>query len=91
MTIEVDQQLYQDAAAVAAQNHITVDEQIDMWARVGRTALDNPDMPVAAIQDLIVASKQQSEPLYQATDKNRFKSPRARSWAYFIKQPLYNT
>lgn len=62
MTIEVDQQLYQDAAAVAAQNHITVDEQIDMWARVGRTALDNPDMPVAAIQDLIVASKQQSEP-----------------------------
>ena len=63
MTIEVDQQLYQDAAAVAAQNHITVDEQIDMWARVGRTALDNPDMPVAAIQDLIVASKQQSEPL----------------------------
>lgn len=63
MTIEVDQQLYQDAAAAAAQNHITVDEQIDMWARVGRTALDNPDMPVAAIQDLIVASKQQSEPL----------------------------
>lgn len=62
MTIEVDQRLYQDAAAVAAQNHITVDEQIDMWARVGRTALDNPDMPVAAIQDLIVASKQQSEP-----------------------------
>ena len=62
MTIEVDQQLYQDAAAAAAQNHITVDEQIDMWARVGRTALDNPDMPVAAIQDLIVASKQQSEP-----------------------------
>ena len=62
MTIEVDQRLYQDAAAVAAQNHITVDEQIDMWDRVGRTALDNPDMPVAAIQDLIVASKQQSEP-----------------------------
>lgn len=62
MTIEVDQQLYQDAAAAAAQNHITVDEQIDMWARVGRTALDNPDMPVAAIKDLIVASKQQSEP-----------------------------
>ena len=62
MPIEVDQQLYQDAAAAAAQNHITVDEQIDMWARVGRTALDNPDMPVAAIQDLIVASKQQSEP-----------------------------
>ena len=62
MPIEVDQQLYQDAAAAAAQNHITVDEQIDMWARVGRTALDNPDMPVLAIQDLIMASKQPTEP-----------------------------
>ena len=62
MTIEVDQQLYQDAAAVAAQNHITVDEQIDMWARVGRTALDNPNMPILAIQELIMASKQPTEP-----------------------------
>ena len=62
MTIEVDQQLYQDAAAVAAQNHITVDEQIDMWARVGRTALDNPDMPAEAIESILKASKQQAEP-----------------------------
>ena len=61
MTIEVDQQLYQDAAAAAAQNHITVDEQIDMWARLGRTALDNPDMPVAAIQDILMAQKQPTE------------------------------
>ena len=62
MTIEVDQQLYQDAAAAAAQNHITVDEQIDMWARVGRTALDNPDMPVEAIQTILTAQKQPTEP-----------------------------
>ena len=61
MTIEVDQQLYQDAAAAAAQNHITVDEQIDMWARVGRTALDNPDMPVAAIETILKAKKQPTE------------------------------
>lgn len=62
MTIEVDQQLYQDAAAAAAQNHITVDEQIVLWARVGRTALDNPDMPVLAIQDVLTAQKQQADP-----------------------------
>ena len=62
MPIEVDQQLYQDAAAVAAQNHITVNEQIDMWARVGRTALDNPDMPVAVIKSILTAQKQQAEP-----------------------------
>ena len=62
MLIEVDQKLYQEAATEAAQNEITVDEQIELWARVGRTALDNPDMPVTAIQDVLTAQKQQSEP-----------------------------
>lgn len=62
MLIEVDQKLYQEAATEAAQNEITFDEQIELWARVGRTALDNPDMPVTAIQDVLTAQKQQSEP-----------------------------
>ena len=62
MPIEVDQQLYQDAAAEAAQNKITVDEQVEIWARVGRTALANPDMPVEAIQTILTAQKQPTEP-----------------------------
>lgn len=62
MLVEVDQKLCQDAAIEAAQNHITADEQIEMWARVGRTALDNPDMPVASIQDILTAQKQPTEP-----------------------------
>lgn len=62
MLVEVDQQLYQDAVKAAAQNHITVDEQIEMWARVGRSALDNPDMPVEAIQAILTAQKQPTEP-----------------------------
>lgn len=62
MPIEIDQQLYQDAAVAAAQNKITVDEQIEIWTRVGRAALDNPDMPVLAIESILTAQKQQSEP-----------------------------
>ena len=62
MPIEVDQQLYQDAAAEAAQNKITVDEQVEIWARVGRTALANPDMPAAAIESILTAQKQPNEP-----------------------------
>ena len=62
MLIEVNQKLYQDAATEAAQNEITFDEQIDMWARVGRTALANPDMPVEAIQAILTAQKQPTEP-----------------------------
>ena len=62
MTIEIDQQLYDEAAIEAAQNHITADEQVEIWARVGRTALDNPDMPVASIQAILTAQKQPTEP-----------------------------
>lgn len=62
MTIEVDQQLYREAVEVAAQNEITVDEQIELWARVGRTALANPEIPVEAIESILKASKQQAEP-----------------------------
>lgn len=62
MPIEIDQQLYQDAAVAAAQNKITVDEQIEIWTRVGRAALANPDMSVATIESILTAQKQQSEP-----------------------------
>lgn len=62
MTIEIDQQLYDEAVIKAAQNHITADEQVEIWAKVGRTALDNPDMPVTAIESILMASKQPTEP-----------------------------
>lgn len=62
MPVEVDQKLYQDAVIEAAQNHITVDEQIELWARVGRTALANPDIPAEAIESILKASKQPTEP-----------------------------
>ena len=62
MPVEVDQKLYQDAAVAAAQNQITVDKQTELWARVGRTALDNPDMPAEAIESILKASQQPTEP-----------------------------
>lgn len=62
MLVEVDQKLYDEAVIEAAQNHITVDEQIELWARAGRTALDNPDMPIASIQAILTAQKQPTEP-----------------------------
>lgn len=61
MQISVEQELYQDAVIAAAKNNISVDEQIVLWARVGRTALDNPDMPVAAIEAILKAKKQPTE------------------------------
>ena len=61
-TLEIDAQLYNEAVLEANENHVTVDEQVILWAKVGKAALDNPDLPAAAIKDILIAKKQVSEP-----------------------------
>ena len=61
-TLEIDAQLYNEAALEANENHITVDEQVILWAKVGKAALDNPDLPAAVIKDILIAKNQASEP-----------------------------
>ena len=61
-TLEIDAQLYNEAALEANENHITVvDEQVILWAKVGKAALDNPDLPAAFIKDILIAKNQVSE------------------------------
>ena len=59
---KISSKLYREAAMEAKANNITVDEQVALWARVGKAALDNPDLPAAAIKDILIAKKQVSEP-----------------------------
>lgn len=59
---KISSKLYRDAAIEAQANNITVDEQVLLWAEVGKAALDNPDLPAAAIKDILIAKKQVSEP-----------------------------
>lgn len=59
---KISSKLYRDAAIEAQANNITVDEQVILWAKVGKAALDNPDLPAAAIKDILIAKKQVSEP-----------------------------
>ena len=59
---KISSKLYREAAIEAKENNITVGEQVALWARVGKAALDNPDLPVAFIKDILIAKKQVSEP-----------------------------
>lgn len=59
---KISSKLYREAAIEAQANHITVDEQVALWAKVGKAALDNPDLPAAAIKDILIAKNQVSEP-----------------------------
>lgn len=59
---KISSKLYREAAIEAQANNITVDEQVALWARVGKAALDNPGLPADFIKDILIAQKQVSEP-----------------------------
>ena len=63
-SIRIDQHLYDQARAEAAAEHRTIAGQIEYWAKVGRAALDNPDLPVSFIAASLVAM---AEPREEAT------------------------
>ena len=58
---KISSKLYRDAAIEAQANNSTVDEQVILWAKVGKAALDNPDLPAAFIKDILIAKNQVSE------------------------------
>jgi hypothetical protein len=55
MPVRIDDDLYEQARAQAQANRRTIAGQIEFWAIVGRTALDNPDLPIDFVHDLIIA------------------------------------
>lgn len=62
-SVRITQQLYEQARQDAALEHRSIAGQIEFWARVGRTALDNPDLPVGFIAESLAAL---AEPREQA-------------------------
>ena len=59
---KISPKLYREAAIEAQANNITVGEQVALWARMGKAALDNPDLPADFIKDILIAKNQDSEP-----------------------------
>lgn len=59
---KISPKLYREAAIEAQANNISVDELVSLWAKVGKAALDNPDLPANFIKDILIAKNQDSEP-----------------------------
>ena len=53
--VRIDDALYEQARAHAQAERRTIAGQIEFWALVGRTALDNPDLPIDFVRDLLIA------------------------------------
>jgi len=53
--VRIDDALYAQARSQARAERRTIAGQIEFWALVGRTALDNPDLSIDFVRDLLVA------------------------------------
>ena len=63
-SIRIDQTLYNQARQDALAEHRTIAGQIEYWARLGRAALDNPDLPVSFLAESLTSM---AEPREEAT------------------------
>lgn len=56
--LKISDDLIDMAKACAAAENRSVSEQIEYWARLGKAADDNPDLPVRFIKDILQASQE---------------------------------
>jgi len=62
--VRIDDALYEQARVEALAAHRSIAGQIEFWAKVGRAALDNPDLPASFIAETLIAM---AEPRAHAT------------------------
>ncbi len=62
VSIRIDDALYETAKARAKAEMRSIPQQVAYWARIGRAALDNPDLPVEFVRDTLQAMEEESEP-----------------------------
>lgn len=56
--IRINEEIYAAAKKTAQAECRTIPLQIEFWARIGKCALDNPDLPIEFIIDLLVTVHQ---------------------------------
>ncbi len=60
-SIRINQDLYDQAKQDAVLEHRSIAGQIEFWARVGRAALDNPDLPVSFVAESLASMAEQRD------------------------------
>jgi len=62
VSIRIDDALYETARVRAKAEMRSIPQQVAYWAKVGRAALDNPDLPIEFVRDTLQAMEEESEP-----------------------------
>lgn len=53
--IRINDDIYLAAQRVAGAERRSIPQQIEFWALVGKTALENPDLPVDFVRELLIS------------------------------------
>ena len=63
MPVRIDERLYKEAKKASKGECRTISGQLEFWAKVGKAALDNPDLPIEFVRDLLVAKAEDRDTL----------------------------
>jgi hypothetical protein len=58
VSIRIDGNLYLAARRSAKGECRSIPGQIEYWAKVGRAALDNPDLPIDFVKEILISKNQ---------------------------------
>lgn len=61
VSIRIDENLVRSARIAAQAENRTVQGQVEFWTKVGRAALDNPDLPVSFVADCVISMAEPRE------------------------------
>jgi hypothetical protein len=53
--VRVSDELYEAARSAAKAELRSIPQQIEFWARLGRAAYDNPDLPIDFVSDILMS------------------------------------
>ena len=57
-SVKVSAEMYNLAKWTAEAEQRTISGQIEFWARMGRAAFENPDLPIDFIRDILISKAQ---------------------------------
>lgn len=53
--IRINDDIYLAAQSVAGGERRSIPQQIEFWALIGKTALENPDLPIEFVRELLIS------------------------------------
>lgn len=58
ISVRIDEEIYDEAKKTAKAECRSIAHQIEYWAKIGKCALDNPDLPIEFIRDVLISKYQ---------------------------------